>query len=212
MQTRFLVPLLAVWTIWPAGPATAESPQALIAGDPWPAATSRVSVVKREGGQRTLEINYPWEVHSQPSVEIRLVTGKDPGPTVVRPMFFLADYLHGKLLMTVSRAQIDAYGVANRQSLSEKGLDFEVLASRNRLGRPSVALTHRFGSADRAPGSTALYCLLSQWALDKQTLYLDLPQEDFGEPGRLYVWFLREHSVVWSETLDWAGEEAVKHE
>jgi hypothetical protein len=62
------------------------------------------------------------------------------------------------------------------------------------------------GSDDRAkvPPRTIFYFLKS-WAIDPETLRLELPAKQYGKPGRLRVWFLRGDSVVWQQTVEWPG-------
>jgi hypothetical protein len=204
MLTRLSLLLLLAWPVWAGDPAAAQVLLTPFA-ETQPAPRQRVSVVKRQHGQRTLVVNYPWRVHSRPSIEVRLVTGKDPGPPTVRPMFFVGDYLKAEMTVAVYRARDEATGVETHESLKVKSLDFDIFGRRNWLGKPASTVLHRFTSSDPAPGDTALYYLLSAWELERDLLYLDLPEEAFAQPGKLYIWFLSEHSVVWSETLDWQG-------
>ncbi len=207
MRTRLPLLLLAVLVTCPGGAATAGVPPRAPPTARRPKATSCVSLVKRRGGERALVIDYPWKVHRRPSVEVRLVTGKDPGPSVVRPLFFVNEYMKGEVKVTLYRAEDASAGGKVRKPLTEKEVEFEILGRRNSLGKPSVCVVHRFAAKEPAPGTTAVYCLLPAWAINKKLLYLDLPREDFVQPGKLYVWFLRDDRVLWTEAVEWPGYE-----
>jgi len=69
-----------------------------------------------------------------------------------------------------------------------------------------VCVVHRFPEDQPAPGVTAVFCLLSPWAINERLLHLDLPQGDFAKPGTLYVWFLRDDAVLWREVVQWPGQ------
>lgn len=225
MKTRLPLRLIAVWLIWSCGVASAQMPRNAAFDARQPKATPRVCLVKNK--RRTdlaLLIAYPWKVHRRPSVEIRLVAGKDADAGAVRPLFFLSEYMKGEVTVAVYRCQDEAAGAPVRESLTEKEVEFEILGRRNSLAKPSVCVVHRFAAdepdggttADEPDGGTAaVFCLLPAWAIDKRLLRLDLPRQDFAKPGKMHVWFLREGTIVWKETLDWPGNArraATKHE
>ena len=51
----------------------------------------------------------------------------------------------------------------------------------------------------------AAYLQLDNWAVNNETLTLDLAREEFAKPGTLYVWFFRGDRVVWEEQIRWPG-------
>ena len=221
MQTRLPLLLMAVLSlsISPGGSAAAQALRSVAPAAGRPKAATCVSLVKGRGGDRPLVINYPWKVHLRPSIEVRLVTGKDAGPSGIRPLFFVEEHFKGEVKVTVYRCQDGADGMGTRQSLTENKLDFEVLGRRNSLGKPAVCVVHRFAADDPnpgdAPGAVAVFCSLPGWAINKRLLQLDLPREDFAQPGKLYVWFLRDDTILWKETVDWPGHgrpKTPKHE
>jgi hypothetical protein len=205
---RICLPLLltAVWLTWPGGSAVAEAPPSDAPATRRPKAVSCVSLVKRRDGDQALVISYPWRIHRRPSVEVRLVTGKDPGAAVVRPPFFVKQYMRGEVAATLYRSEDKATSTRVRESVKAEGDDFEVIGRQNWLGRPAVCVVRRFPEGEPAPGVTAVFCLLSPWAIDERLLYLDLPQGDFAKPGTLYVWFLRDDEVLWREVVQWPGQ------
>jgi hypothetical protein len=205
MQFRLLLLLTAVSLTWAGGSPAAQAPGRTGAAARGPKAMSCVSLLSQPDGDRALVLSYPWDLHRRPSVEVRLVTGKDPGPAVVRPLLFVGNYMKGKVAADVYHCEDKAAGAPVRQSSAVKGLQFEILGSRNRLERPSVCVIHRFADDQPAPGTTAVFSQLPAWAINRRLLQLDLPREDFTQPGRLYVWFLRDDTILWAETLDWPG-------
>jgi hypothetical protein len=214
MPTRFLL-LTAVWLTWPGGAGAGEAPSSDVPAAQQAKAASYVSLAKRRDGNQALVISYPWRVYRRASVEVRLVTGKDPGPAVVRPLFFVKQYMQGTIAATLYQCEDKATNARLRRTVTAEGVKFEVVGERNRLERPAVCAVHRFPDGQPAPGVGAVFCLLSPWAINERLLYLDLPQEDFAQLGTLYVWFLRDDAVLWREVLPWPGYktgEMTKHE
>lgn len=230
MPTRLTLLLVAVSLTWPGGAAAAELPPDARPEAGRPRATSYVSLVKRPSGDRSLLISYPWKLHRRPSVEVRLVTGKDGPASAVRPLWFVAEHMKGPVKVTLYDCEDKAAGGPVRESLEDKKVEFDVVGGRNSLGKPAVCVVHRLAPEEPAPGkpapgkpasdgagpgkppseeapldATAVYCLLPAWAINQRLLSLDLPRSDFARPGKIHVWFLREEKVLWSETLDWPG-------
>lgn len=216
MPVRLLVLLTMALLGWTAGSAGAEPP-----GNPPPGAdtgrskaTSYASLMAERGGDRVLLIDYPWRVYRRPSVEVRLVTARDAKPSAIRPLYFVREYMKGEVAVRLYRCEDEAASGPVRKPLIEKRLSpkkeeeeagFEIVGRRNSLGRLSVCVVERLPPRDPAPGTVAVFCMLPEWALGKRLLYLDLPRDEFSEPGKMYVWFLRDETVLWKETLDWPG-------
>ena len=51
----------------------------------------------------------------------------------------------------------------------------------------------------------AAYLQLDTWAVDQETLSLDLARDEFAKSGTLFVWFFRGDQVVWEEQIRWPG-------
>ena len=221
MKTCPLLLLTAVLFGWTCGPVVAAPPRDDPAAPPRddPAVpprdaavkvrpqtgTSHASLIKDHTGRRVLVINYPWKAHAKASVEVRLVTKEDADPSVVRPLFFVKDYLQGEVLVKVYHCWDEAVGAGARQMLKENDIDFEIISRRNSLGRPSVCVARKAASDGPAPGAMVVFCMLPSWSAGRSLLQLDLPREYFAEPGKLYVWFLRGERALWKETEDWPG-------
>ena len=112
----------------------------------------------------------------------------------------------GDLLIQINSDLIQwGYEMAKVQ-LERNKIEFEIIGRRNSLGKPSVCIARRIASDDDpTPGAAAVYCLLDCWSLHKGLLNLDLPPAYFSQPGKLYVWFLRDGKVLWEEVEDWPG-------
>jgi len=205
MQKPLPVLLTTVLLTWPGQPPMAQPPRSAPPATRGPRATSYVSLIKKRNGDRALAIRYPWKVHLRPSVEIRIVTGKDVEPRSIRPRFFLSEYMKGEATVAIYRCQDKASGVPVRETLTANDLDLEIVGRRNWLGRPAVYVLERPPADGPRPGTAAAFCLLDAWALNRRLLYLDLPPEDFAERGKMYVWFLRDEKLLWTETVDWPG-------
>ncbi len=55
------------------------------------------------------------------------------------------------------------------------------------------------------PNPAAAYLQLDTWAVDQETLSLDLARDEFAKSGTLFVWFFRGNQVVWEEQIRWPG-------
>ena len=51
----------------------------------------------------------------------------------------------------------------------------------------------------------AAYLQSDTWAVDPETLSLDLARDKFAKTGTLFVWFFRGDQVVWEEQIGWPG-------
>jgi len=175
--------------------------------------TSYVSLMKGRTGRSTLVIEYPWKVHQMASVELRLVTADNPenaGLYRARPLLFVKNYLHGKVIVDVHHCRDRSFDAPTSRTFTEDEIEFEILGGRNTLGRPSVCVARRIPNSDPVPGASVAYCLLPSWSRNGQRLHLDLPVDYFAEPGKLYVWFIRDRKVLWEEVEDWPGIGAAK--
>ena len=139
---RICLPLLltAVWLTWPSGCTAADAPPSDSPATRRPKAVSCVSLVKRRDGDQALVISYPWKIHRRPSVEVRLVTGKDPGAAVVRPLFFVKQYMRGEVAATLYRCEDKATSTGVRESVKAEGDDFEVTTEPENLEQVNRAL------------------------------------------------------------------------
>jgi hypothetical protein len=55
------------------------------------------------------------------------------------------------------------------------------------------------------PNPGAVYLQLDTWAVDPETLSLELARDEFANAGTLFVWFFRGDRAVWQEQIRWPG-------
>lgn len=236
MNTRLSATLLVAVAICYSGITRAERTQGHPDQRPKPNAAEAargdayVSVIKQHTGEPILAINYPWKRHARPSVEVRILDEKDVDNPLIKPLFFRHDIMKGAVTTAVYHCQDRSEDVPQTASFSKGTHDFEVLGARNLLGRPAVRVACRWRStlADLPPKTAealrsmddeeitsrvmppsetwAVFCLLGAWAVDQDTLYLELPSDYFAQQSKIRVWFLRENDVVWAANATWPGE------
>ncbi len=213
MPIRPLLCFLIISLVFPLGRAAAAAPDAK---PERPQLKPEISVRQLRDGQPTLRIKYPWKVYRQASVEVRLVTSQKAGAARVRPLMFVSNYMKGELKVKIYRAIDDAASGPVIVPITEKELDMEIFGGQNALGKPAICIARQIPEDDPVRGAVAVFTELSSWALDDQTLYLNLPGKArtaafdtpkpyFAPAGKLHVWFLRGDKVVWREKLDWKG-------
>ena len=164
-----------------------------------------VSVFEQPTGEPILIIDYPWRRHARPSVEVRTLDDTEVGNSLIRPLFFVSDIMKGKVTTGVYHYQDLCEDVPQTATFAEGDIDFEILAQRNSLERPSVCVACRSEPVNSPPEARVAFCLLDAWAVNERMLHLELPPEYFSQPGKIRVWLLRGKDIVWSETAAWPG-------
>jgi len=204
---RRLLPVLTL-LLW-AGPAGWAGESASEAAAPQarkPRKTTFASVFKDRKENPILLVEYPWQVHAKPSIEVRLATGKDETAPGDPPMLFRSTRMKGKVAAQVYNCLDRAADAGTSKSLKDGQTEFEIVGRTNALEKPAVSVTARTKNeeGDWEPVGTALP-LLDCWAINKGLLYIDLPPEAFAEAGTLHVWFLRDDTVLWKQAVAWPG-------
>ncbi|MGA2031888.1 MAG: hypothetical protein ABSG68_06515 [Thermoguttaceae bacterium] len=166
-----------------------------------------ISLVEQREGQQTLVVDYRWQVHDKASVEVRLVPGRPSRTSTYAPLYFFSEYFKARNRETIYHCFDHAAEQPVVATFSKDRLDFEILAQRNSLGRPSVMVIAGEGGKNADLATMGVYLLLDSWALDDHTLTLDLPKDRFSKRGQLYVWFLRGDRALWEESVWWPGSE-----
>ncbi len=173
--------------------------------------TSFVSLLRERSGQQTVMIHYRWKLHSDASVEVRLAPA-DAASAAVAPLYFVGEYFKGDVSRKVFHCLDAADHRETADSFSKDKIDFQILGQQNSLGRPAILVLpcqqveNAHGKEAGSPDSPkAVFLLLDSWALDDETLNLDLPRQRFADPGLLHVWFLRSNRALWEETVPWPG-------
>ncbi len=210
MLCRLPVSLTGLLCVGLASSAIAAEPAAPVAAPA--AATSFASIVRQRSGLRTLAIDYPWKIHRDASVEVRLVTDDNAASALVSPLYFVSEYFKGDVARKVYHCLDAAADRERSESFLQDKTEFKIIGRRNSLGRAAV-LVNPQDKSKRLHGkephfvasSKAIFLLLDCWAVNDKLLTLDLPRESFAKSGQLHVWFLRGGRALWEETLAWPG-------
>lgn len=188
-----------------------------------------IDIIPEPGGLKTLNIHFRWSLYPKASIEMRLVPAPVPKGMTVAPILF-SKYLTG----TVQEAFytcLDHLGEGGKSHSFTKGkIVYNMIGRRNSLGNQGVHVYVHPEDSD-APQSKALppgahvqihlnrlddvetpdpnpgvaYLQLDTWAVNQDTLSLDLAREEFAKSGTLFVWFFRGDQVVWDEQIRWPG-------
>ena len=151
-----------------------------------------------------LLIRYPWKVHSRGSVEVRYLADDERDTAGIRPLGF-AGQMKADVTMALYRCLDLADDTQISKTFKEKEGTFEVVGRKNHLGNvvAEVIFPPKEGAADAE--ARVVYFPLDPWGADAESLRLELPAAYFSKPGRVRVWFFREGSVVWWQTVVWPG-------
>lgn len=180
-----------------------------VAGPPMDRA-ARLKVVSDLGEEPLLVVDYPWAAHGKASIEIIAVPEGNVDPSEIRPIAFVRNHMRGPMTASIHHIQDRAAGVPLSKTRNSGDIDFEILGQRNALGKPAVTVAYWtvFGEAEKEKQTrlpSAVYCLLSNWAVNDHLLYLTLPREYFAEPATLRVWMMHRGRQIWGKTIDWPG-------
>jgi len=210
VKSRLALVLLLLSVGWsrvaggaPAGPAEGQPAEKTPA--PESTEVSYARVVRPYTGSPVLVIDYPWVIHARPSIEVQLLSDGDTDLSGRKPLCFVDAYMKGQLLLDVHSTRDRGERLAFIMKTTERGIDLEINGRRNSLSRPAVWIDCHVKTADEKTETRSVFCLLDSWAVDRRTLYLDLPAKHYSQPGKLRVWFLREKDTVWMQTVAWPG-------
>ncbi len=171
---------------------------------------SFAAIVQLGGGRQVLSVAYPWTIHPQASVEVRLM--KRDATAIVTPIYFVAEEFKGDASRKVYTCLDLAEQRENTASFVNENVRFRIVARRNSLGRAAaLVIPEEKGDEKHVKASVsaasprAIFLLLDSWAVNDRLLNLDLPRDAFSAPGMLHVWFMRGERVMWEETVPWPG-------
>ncbi len=168
-----------------------------------------LEVLASTAGEPILAVNYPWVRHQRPSIEVRKIEDTADARKA-RPLFFRTEYMKGTNLVAMYRCEeLSADLPATAESAKDK-VTFTMVGRRNLLNKPSVVVRCRSEEPGPRYGVRAVFGLLDAWSVDSRKLFLQLPREDFAEPGRIEVVFYRDEDIVWTQTANWPGYPAEK--
>ena len=100
-------------------------------------------IEKYPGKRPILVIEYPWKVHSRPSVELRMLEPReaDRDPSKIHSLRFVSDFMKSEVTDTVYGARDHAGEIPFQKKLAKFGREFEVPRRTNQLGKPGVTVT-----------------------------------------------------------------------
>ncbi len=164
-----------------------------------------MSIIPVPGGQKTLTIHFRWSLYPNASVEVRLVPSSEPKGATVAPIYF-SEHLNGTVRDALY-ACLDHPGEGGRtHSFTKNKIVYDMIGRRNSLGNQGVHVqVHVEDSKSAEANPAAAYLQLDTWAVDQETLSLDLARDEFAKSGTLFVWFFRGGQVVWEEQIRWPG-------
>lgn len=166
---------------------------------------SYVEVSSFPGGKPMLLIHYPWKQYSRPSVEVRILADDERDTGELRPLGFVSQIMKGDVTLAVYQCLDLATENPVVKKFTKQGLDFEVIGLKNHLGRPAGQVVFPPKPHTDDVVARVAYFPLEPWGADAETLRLELPADHFSKPYRVRVWFYRDASVVWWQTVAWPG-------
>ena len=190
-----------------------------------------MAIISDHAGQKTLTIHFRWSLFPNASIEVRLVPGPNPKGVTVSPIYF-SEHLKGKVqeelyncldhpgqsgrTYSFTKDNVTYKMIGRLNSLDNQGVHVQVYPEgRETLQRSSPkapppgthvqALPHLEDDDKRDTNPGAAYLQLDTWAVNRDTLSLDLARDEFADSGTLFVWFFRGDQVVWDEQIRWPG-------
>jgi len=164
-----------------------------------------MAVTAGPGGLKMLTIHFRWSLFPKASIEVRLVPGPELKGVTVAPIYFsehLKDTVRDALYTCLDHPSEGG----GTHSFTKDKVVYKMIGRRNSLGNQGVHVqAHREDSDVPEANPAAAYLQLDTWAVDKETLSLDLARDEFARSGTLFVWFFRGNEVVWEEQIRWPG-------
>jgi hypothetical protein len=162
-----------------------------------------VTVIEDRDGSPILWVRYPWACHEGASIEICLFPPKtDVAHSRVEPLYFTARHFRGDVRKVVERCEDHAANVLTPGKVCQGDREYAVLGNRNTLGVPAVAVGWET-TIREAVCPHVSFGNLQTWATESDSLYLNLPPEQFCRPGILKIWLLRGETIVWQRVMEW---------
>jgi len=190
-----------------------------------------MDVISLPGGLKTVNVHFRWSLYPNASIEVRLVPGANPKGITVSPIYF-REHLKAPVLDALYTC-LDHPGEGGRtHSFTKDKIVYKMIGRRNSLGSQGVHVSvlpedadtlqrsppkapppgARVGTLPRLGDSdsqqinpAAAFLQLDTWAVNPETLSLDLARDEFAQSGTLFVWFFRGDQVVWEEQIHWPG-------
>ena len=163
-----------------------------------------IAIISQPSGLKTLTIHFPWSLFPDSSVEVRLVPGVEAKGTQVAPVYF-HEQLKGKARDDFYDCLDSTDNGGKSHSFTKDKVVYTMIGRLNSLGNQGVLVQVARETPKKSDYPSAAYLQLDTWAVDKETLSLDLARDEFAQPGTLFVWFFRGGKSVWEEQVRWPG-------
>jgi hypothetical protein len=182
----------------PGAEADVAKPRKITAGP------TAINIIPTPGGVKTLNIHFRWSLFPDASIEVRLVPGTEDKGIAVAPIYF-HEHLKGKVQEDFFDCLDHPDDGGKTHSFTKDKTVYKMIGRQNSLGNHGVHVNVSSETPKKSEQPAAVYLQLDMWAVDKETLSLDLPRDEFAQPGALFVWFFRGNKVVWEEQVRWPG-------
>jgi hypothetical protein len=165
-----------------------------------------LDVIAQPGGVKALSIHFRWSLYPNSSVEVRLVPGDEAKKATVSPIYF-AENLTGKVRDEFYTCLDHTGEGGHTYNFTKDKITYKMIGRRNALEKQGVHVQVHAEEGKKAAEEypSAAYLQLDTWAVDRETLSLDMPRDEFAKPGTLFVWFFRGDKAVWDEQIHWPG-------
>jgi hypothetical protein len=163
-----------------------------------------IDVMPMPGGPKTLNIHFRWSLYPDARIEVRLVPGTEDKAAKVAPIYF-HELLKGKVQDDLFDCLDHPDNGGKTHSFTKDKIVYTMIGRRNSAGNQGVHVSISSETPKKTDQPAAVYLQMDTWAIDKDTLALDLPRDEFAQPGTLFVWFFRGSKVVWEEQVKWPG-------
>jgi hypothetical protein len=163
-----------------------------------------IEIIPKPGGQKTLNIRFRWSLYPDARIEVRLVPGAEDKKAGVAPIYF-HEHLKGKVRDDLFDCLDHPDNGGRVHSFTKDKIVYKMIGGQNSSGNQGVHVFVASETPKKDEQPAAIYLQLDTWAVDKETLSLDLARDEFAQPGTLYVWFFRGNKVVWEDQVRWPG-------
>jgi hypothetical protein len=168
------------------------------------AGPTAINIIPEPDGMKTLNIHFRWPLFPDSRIEVRLVPGAEDKGTAVAPVYF-HEYLKGKVRDDLYDCLDHPDNGGKTHSFTKDKIVYKMIGRPNSLGNQGVHVYVSGETPKKGDQPAAVYLQLDTWAVDKETLSLELARDEFAQPGTLFVWFFRGNKVVWEEQIRWPG-------
>jgi len=170
----------------------------------------RVSVIHRDGEtpRVAVQVKAHWTQLGKASAAVVLSWTPSLDPSTATPVRIVKGDATANMLGQIGASLSGQLGIKGSIKVkTENGWTFDSMSWSNSVGKIGTCISgnmRRTGSTDPV-GAQAVYNILSQWADNQDTLFLEPPKEYFKRPGKMCVYLMDDHKVIDSKTIRWAG-------